>query len=195
MTIKNVFALGGPTGSGESTITQALIERFPVCARLVTATTRAPRGSEQHGVDYYFFSKEEFEQHITTGAITEHTYITNRDCYYGSYKPDLDKKIAEGKIVIVNFDAVGVAYYREHYGATAIFLKPESIEEIERRLRLRDVGITEAELTKRLRNAKEEIQNEEHVYDRSVINKRGYLEEAIEEVVRILRDSGYILGE
>ncbi|MBT4941480.1 MAG: guanylate kinase [Candidatus Magasanikbacteria bacterium] len=195
MTEKNVFALGGPTGSGESTITQALIERFPVCARLVTATTRAPRGLEKHGVDYYFFSKEEFERHITTGVIAEYTYIKNRDCYYGSYKPDLDKKIAEGKIVIVNVDAVGVAYYREHYAATAIFLKPESIEEIERRLRSRDVGIAETELTKRLLNAKEEIQNEEHVYDESVINKRDHLQEAVEEVVLILRDSGYTLGE
>jgi len=191
---KNVFSLGGPTGSGESTITQGLIDRFPVCTRLVTATTRAPRGSEQHGVDYYFFTKEEFEDCVSKGIITEHTYIENRDCYYGSYKPDLDKKIADGKIVIVNVDAVGVVHYREKYNATAIFLKPESLSEIERRLRLRDVGITELELKNRLLNARQEIENEERLYDRTVVNRRGALDEAITQVIEILSDAGYRLG-
>src|SRR3989338_4798089 len=108
MNPKKVVVISGPTGSGESTITSAIIKRFPHFKRLVTATTRKPRLKERDRVDYYFFSKDTFLEEVDKGNIIEYTYIKNRDSYYGTYKPDLEDKIKKGFIVIVNVDGVGV---------------------------------------------------------------------------------------
>src|SRR3989344_3378285 len=91
---KQVAVISGPTGSGETTITNVIIARFPKRAsRLVTATTRPPRDDEVHGRDYYFLSKDEFKQATLDGRIPEYTYTENRDTYYGSYLPDLEEKL------------------------------------------------------------------------------------------------------
>src|ERR1700742_4854258 len=102
MNEKRVVVIAGPSGSGESTITNQLIGRFPAkLVRLVTATSRPPREGEKPGVDYHFFTKEEFQKHIASGDIIEYTYIENRDTYYGTYKPDLEEKLQSGHVVIV----------------------------------------------------------------------------------------------
>ena len=92
--IKNrrVLVIAGPTGSGETTLTLEIIKKYPVFRRLVTATTRKPRGKDKNGVAYYFFSEKKFKNEIKKGNIIEYTYIKNRNVYYGSYKKDLDKK-------------------------------------------------------------------------------------------------------
>ena len=128
--LKRVLVIGGPTGSGETTITNEIIKRYPVFTRLVTATSRKPRNNEQTKIDYYFFSKEDFEKNIKSGDIIEYTYIENRDSYYGTYKPDLDDKLEKGFNVIVNVDIVGAKYYKKNYNATTIFIKPSSLEEL-----------------------------------------------------------------
>jgi guanylate kinase len=102
----NIFIISGPTGTGESTITNEIIQRFPNFTRLVTATSRPPRLREKNGIDYYFFSKQEFENEIKKGNILEHTYVANRDTYYGTYKIDLENKLAKGFNIIVNPDIV-----------------------------------------------------------------------------------------
>jgi len=78
------LVIAGPTGSGESTITRELINRYPIFVRLVTATTRPPRLNEKDGEDYYFFSEEEFKKEVTKGNIIEHTFVTGRAVYYGT---------------------------------------------------------------------------------------------------------------
>jgi guanylate kinase len=192
--MKKVLVIGGPTGSGESTITNAIIKRFPVFTRLVTATSRKPRNGEKDKIDYYFFSKEEFEKQIGDGNIIEYTFIKNRDAYYGTYKPDLDEKIAKGFNVIVNVDIVGAKYYKKNYNATTIFIKPESIEELRERLANRDKNIDPEELNKRIENAENEIKNEMDFYDYVVVNANGKLEEAVEKTFDILRKENYSLA-
>jgi guanylate kinase len=191
---KRVLVIGGPTGSGETTITNKIIKIFPVFARLVTATSREPRNGEQNKVDYYFFSKEEFEKNIKEGNILEHTYIENRDTYYGAYKPDLDEKIAKGLNVIANVDIVGAKYYKKNYNATTVFIKPESVEELKGRLTGRDKNISPEELNKRIRNAENEIRNEMDFYDYVVVNANGKLEEAVEKTFDILKKENYSLA-
>ena|SRR3989339_912593 len=193
--MKQVVIISGPTGSGESTITNAIIRRHPNFARLVTATSRQPRLKEKHGKDYYFFSKDKFLSEVEKGNIIEYTYIKNRDSYYGTYKPDLDEKLNRGLTVMVNVDGVGVDYYKRKYKAVAIFIKPGSIEELRGRLKGRDSSITDAELNKRLENAKAEMANEEKYYDYIVYNENGKLEEAIGEVRGILQREGYALDK
>ena len=151
------------------------------------------RTSEQNKVDYYFMSKEEFQDNIKSGDIIEHTYIENRDAYYGSYKPDLEKKLKEGLNIIANVDIVGTKYFKKNYDATTIFIKPETIESLRIRLKKRDSNITEEELKKRITNAENEIKNEMNCYDYVVVNADGKLDEAVEEIVKILKKENYEL--
>lgn len=192
--MKQVVVIAGPTGSGESTITNEIIRRYPDrFRRLITATTRAPRGDERNEVDYYFFSKEKFDQEKRNGHILESTYIENRDTYYGTYAPDFKSKIAKGYIVIMNPDIVGARYYKEHYDATTIFIMPGSMFELERRLRGRNPDMSPEEVSFRLHNAAQEMEHERSFYDYVVTNSDGKLAQAVDEVVEILRKEGYNL--
>ncbi|MBI2610738.1 guanylate kinase [Candidatus Kaiserbacteria bacterium] len=194
MSKKQVVVIAGPSGSGESTVTERVVERYPDRAqRLVTATTRAPRVGEKNGIDYYFFTKDEFARERKKGHILESTYIKNRDTYYGTYAPDLEKKIASGCIVIVNPDLVGARYYKDHYGAATIFIVPESVEALERRIRERSPELSEEEIAHRKENAVREMQKEQSFYDHMVVNADGKLEEAVDKVVAILKKQGYNL--
>ncbi len=192
---KRVLIIAGPTGSGESTITRELIRRYSVFTRLVTATTREPRLDEKDGVDYYFFSEEQFKQELAQGNLLEHTFVPGRGVYYGTYKPDLEKKLAAGFTVIVNPDVVGAQYYKEQYGATTIFVKTESLDILKDRLVKRDPSMTVDELEKRLTAAQYELDHEEKFYDYVILNRNGMLDQALNEVVDILDKEGYALDK
>lgn len=191
-TEKNVLVIAGPTGSGESTVTKKIIARYPDrFTRLVTATTRPPRADERDGIDYYFLSKEEFLARKESGAMLEVTYVPNRDTYYGSYAPDLEEKLARDMIVIVNPDIVGARFYKKHYNATTVFITPQHIDELAGRLSKRNPEMRDAELEKRVENAKQEIADDQPFYDFTVVNANGALEKTVEEVVSILKREGY----
>lgn len=193
---KKVVVIAGPSGSGESTITKEVIKRFPGrVERLVTATTRPPRPGEIDAVDYYFLTPEEFERYEREGNILEKTYIPNRNTYYGTYASDLKEKIDSGKIVIVNPDIVGALYYKTNFNATTIFILPESVDALERRIRERNPELSDAEIQKRRANAEAEIKNEESFYDYRIVNADGSLEQAVEGVIEILRKEGYNLDK
>jgi guanylate kinase len=191
MNKNKILVISGPTGSGESTVTNRIIDKYPIFQRLVTSTTRKPRGSEKDKVDYYFFTEEEFEKQKEQGNILEYTYIENRKVYYGTYLPDLNEKLAKGH-VIVNVDHVGLKFYQENYQASSIFIKPESLDTIKERLQIRNPEMTEDELVNRLQNAQDEIDREERFYDHLVFNKQDKLNEAIEEIEEILKKESYI---
>ena len=190
---KHILVIAGPTGSGESTVTKEIIKKFPIFTRLVSATTRDPRLNEKDKEDYYFFSEEEFKKEVTKGTIIEHTFVPGRSVYYGTYKPDLDEKLEQGFNIIVNPDVVGARYYKEHYDATTIFIKTESIDMLKKRLIKRDPSISEEELNRRLEAAKYELDNEENFYDYVVINSDGVLEQTVDKVVDILKKENYKL--
>lgn len=126
-----------------------------------------------------------------SGEMLEVTYIPNRDTYYGSYQPDLKKKLDSGYIVIVNPDIVGAKFYKEHYNATTVFITPKSMEELEGRLRRRNPEMSETELAHRLQNAKDEIKNDKDFYDYTVENANGGLERTVSEVLSIMKKEGY----
>lgn len=185
------MVIGGPTGSGESTITNEIIRRYPHrITRLVTATTRSPREGERDGVDYYFFTPEQFAEKEANGEIVESTLVRG-DTKYGSYAPELKKKLEEGFIVVVNVENRGVRFYKERYGALAIFVMPGSIEEIASRLKKRNPDMGKEEFEKRIKNAQEEIAEGLPLYDYEVKNTDGNLESAINEILSILEKEGY----
>ena len=192
MTEKKVLVIAGPTGAGESTITKAIIKKYPIFTRLVTATTRKPRLKEKYGADYYFFSEKEFKQEIKKGNIIE-SQNTRGGIYYGSYKPELEKELKKGFNIIINPEFVGAKFYKKNYNATTIFIMPDSIKNIAKRLIKRDPNISKQELKKRLDYAEYEIKNESGYYDFIVINKQNELAKAIKKVEEIIKKQGYKL--
>ena len=192
MNEKKFLILSGPTGVGESTITKEIIKRYPVFTRLVTATSRQARLNEKNEIDYYFFTKEEFEAEIKNGNIPE--YQNTRDgSFYGCYQPDLDKKLSSGHNIIANLDIVGAKYFKEKFNSLSIFIMPESIESLRQRHRDRNPDISQAELDARIKYAEYEIKNESEFYDYIVTNKYGFLEDAIEEIIKILKNANFKL--
>jgi len=194
MKIKNktkILVIGGPTGVGESTITRAVIDKYPNFKRLVTATTRKSRLNERDKVDYYFFTVDRFKAEIKRGNIIEYTYIKKRDVYYGSYKPDLDKKLQAGFDIIVNPDLVGAKYYKKYYQAVTIFIMPDSLVSLRRRQLKRNPQINSDELNKRLEYAQYEMEHEADFYDYVVVNKENQLQQAIKEVLEIIEEVIY----
>lgn len=192
-TSKQVAVIAGPTGSGKNAIIDALRAQFPLCSRLVTATTRAPRPGEVEGVDYYFFSNERFEDELRQGNILEHRFIESLGTHYGIYKPDLDNRLKAGHVVLGHVDIIGARFLKEHYGATTFFILPDSMENLKQRVRGRNQDMTADELEKRIAVAEKEVEEHSGEYDYRIVNPEGRLHEAVEKIVEILRKEGYTL--
>ncbi len=188
---KQVVVIAGPTASGESTFTREFVLAYKNFAHAVSATTRKPRGTEEDKVDYYFFTKEDFFEKVQSGDIPEHTFVKERDAHYGTYLPDLKEKLGSGKTVIVNTDLKGAQYFKEHYGAVTIFIKPKSMFTLYERLLRRDPTISREEVIVRLLNASQEILGAEHQYDHTVFNDDGEFAETMIKIQEILKREGY----
>lgn len=190
---KQVVVIAAPSGGGKNTIINEVVKRCSNCSRLVTATTRAPRQGEINGTDYHFLSEEQFLKDLKEGNILEHRFIENLGTHYGVYKPDLDARIARGETVLCHLDIIGARYLKEHFGATTIFVRPESMDELMRRIQERNPDMRQEERDERMRIAKLEMEQHAPEYDYQVINADGKLDAAVDEVIEILKKEGYTL--
>ncbi len=188
---RKVVVIAGPSGSGETTFTHELLLAYPNFSKLVTATTRPPRPGEKEGYDYYFMSKEQFFDHVQDGSIPEYTHVTNRDAWYGTYLPELEKRLEEGKTVVVNTDLAGARWYKEHYGAITIFIKPKSLDTLRGRITRRDPTISQEEVNNRMVQALKEINEAENQYDHVVWNADGGFVDTISSFIEILKKENY----
>jgi guanylate kinase len=191
--MKQVVVIAGPAGSGKDSIVQGILKRCPNATLMVTATTRAPRPGEENGVSYHFLTNEKFLEEQKAGNILEFYHREETDTYYGTYKPDIDARIASGKVVFAVIQIVGAKYLKEHYDATTIFIMPPSIEVLERRVRGR-APMTDLEWQERLAHTQREVTKDAPFYDYRITNEDGKLDQAIDEVIEILRKEGYTLG-
>ena len=191
---KQIVVIAGPSGGGKNTIIQEILNECPNCTLLVTATTREPRPGEKDGVDYFFFGEDHFKSELEKGNILEHRYIEKLGTHYGVYKPDLEKRLAKGYVVLAHLDIIGAKYLKEHYGATTIFILPQSHEELFERLRSRNPTMSPEELAERMRIATDEIENHAPQYDYRVVNANGRLFDIVNEVIAILKKEGYNLS-
>lgn len=190
---KQVVVVAGPAGSGKDSVVQGILKRCPNATLMVTATTRAPRPGEENGVNYHFLTNEKFLEEQKAGNILEYYHREDTDTYYGTYKPDIDARIKSGKVVFAVIQIVGAKYLKEHYNATTIFIMPPSIEVLERRVRSR-APMTDLEWQERLAHTQREVTDDAPFYDYRITNEDGKLDQAIDEVIEILRKEGYTLG-
>lgn len=190
---RQVVVIAGPSGSGKNAVIDAILRICPNCSRLVTATTRLKRPNEQEGVDYYFLSQERFDEELKAGNIPEHRFVPGLNTYYGTYIPDLDKQIKEGKIVFAQVDIEGAKYLKEKYNAVTIFIMPESIEQFKMRLRARSPEWSKKEFEERMQITEEELKVHSPQYDYRVVNADGTLSKTAEDILAILRKEGYNL--
>ena len=191
--MKQVAVIAGPTGSGKDTLITEVIKRYPRCSRLITATTRAMRPGEVNGVHYHFFDKEFFLAALERGDILEYNYRPSLDTYYGTYRPELEKQMSNGRIVLAQVQMVGATYLKEHYGATTIFILPSSFEMLEKGIRARDPQLTDEEVMARLNIARQEVQEDAPRYDYHITNEEGQIPKTVDELVGILTKEGYNL--
>ncbi|HVU75757.1 MAG TPA: hypothetical protein VHD38_02905 [Candidatus Paceibacterota bacterium] len=192
--MKQVIVIAGPSGSGKNSIISNIIERYPNCQRMVSATTRQPRPGERDGVDYYYFSQERFDEEMAKGNIPEHRFVPALNTFYGTYIPDVEKRIKSGHVVFAQVDIEGARLLKERYGATTIFIMPENLEQFRGRLRTRNPEWSQKEFETRMKITEEELRIHAPQYDYRVINADGALLETVERVLEIMRKEGYTLS-
>ena len=172
---KYLFVVSGAAGTGKDSVVKALREAHPEIEKTVSATTladrgyfsylkrlrpeiektvsattRTPRPGEQEGVDYYYRTREQFQQLLENDQVVEHNFYNGN--YYGTLREEVDKRLAARKVVVLVIDVHGAANIRRMFpGATTVFL-----EELERRLRGRGTE-TEDSIQERLATARQEL--------------------------------------
>lgn len=175
-----------PSGSGKSTIVQWLMAEHPELrlAFSISATSRPPRGTEQHGVEYFFLSPEEFRSRITAGEFLEYEEVY-QDRFYGTLKEQVDNQLKAGQNVVFDVDVKGGCNIKEHYGSKAlsVFIQPPSVEELRRRLIGRATDSME-QIEQRVAKAEYEMGFAPR-FDRIVINDN--LDEAKQQTLDTLR--------
>lgn len=173
-----LIVLSGPSGVGKDTLLQQLLQRVPAVVKCLTATTRAPREGEQHGVDYLFLSPEEFERWIQEGRFLE--YARYNQAYYGTPRHLVDDWLARGLDVILKIEVQGGLQVRQRVPeAVLIFVQPPSMEVLRQRLMRRGTDTPE-QIEHRLRIAEQEMQAMPY-YDYLVTN------DDLEQAVDLLR--------
>ncbi len=176
-----LIVVSGFSGAGKGTLMKKLVEEYEGYSLSISATTRKPRPGEENGREYFFLTREEFEQKIADNALIEHAQYC--DNYYGTPRDYVEEQMALGRDVILEIEIQGALAVKKQYpDAVLLFVAPPSAEELRRRLLGRGTE-TEEVVDKRLRRAKEEAQGIE-AYDYLLINDD--LETCVKELHAII---------
>lgn len=178
-----LIIFSAPSGSGKSTLINYLMQQGLPLSFSVSATSRAPRGNEQHGKEYYFLTVEEFRSRIAAGDFLEYEEVYPGK-FYGTLKSEVERLRNAGRHVIFDVDVVGGVNIKQFYGdeALSIFIQPPSIEALRTRLIGRATDAPEVIAT-RIAKAEEELSYAPQ-FDRIVVND--ILEEAQQEVLTLI---------
>ncbi len=190
MKLDNVVIISGPSGAGEDSIIEGL-RKYTTVNRAVTSTTRAMRPGEVEGASYYYISKEAFEEKIANGDMIEWAKQYNGNLY-GVTKAELERVNALPGIGTWKIEYQGVITAKKLFPEIrSIFIMADSLEVLAQRIRSRD-GVSEEYIQERMEYTKEWLKHED-IYDYKVVNRQGKLDEAIVEIVEILKKEGYTL--
>ena len=178
-----VVIFSAPSGSGKTTIVKQLLARYDQFEFSISATSRAPRGEEQHGKDYYFLSQEEFAAKVAEDAFVEWEEVY-AGTSYGTLKSEVERIWSQGHVILFDVDVMGGINLKRIFGeqACSIFIMPPSIEELQRRLEGRATDSPEV-IAKRVAKAAFELEKAPE-FDHRVVNDQ--LEMAVEETCAIL---------
>ena len=180
-----LLIFSAPSGSGKSTIVQWLMQHEDLrLAFSISCTSRPPRGTEQHGVEYFFLTPDEFKKRIENNEFLEYEEVY-KDRFYGTLKSQVDLQLEAGQNVVFDVDVKGGCNIKEHYGeqALSIFIQPPSVGELRRRLEGRGTDTPEV-IEDRLAKAEYEMTFAPR-FDRVVVNDD--LEAAKAEKLAIVR--------
>ena len=174
--------VSGFSGAGKGTLMKRLLEKYDNYSLSISATTRAPRDGEEHGREYFFHSKEEFEELISQDALIEYAqYVEN---YYGTPKAYVEKQLEAGRDVILEIEIQGALKVKEKMPDTLLmFVTPPTAAELKRRLTDRGTETPEV-IESRLRRASEEAEGMP-LYDYVLINDD--LEECVDRLHGIIQ--------
>lgn len=178
-----LVVVSGPSGVGKDAMLALVREQRPEVFWAITATTRAMRPGENHGVHHLFHTREEFLELLERGELLEHAEVYGN--LYGVPKAPVREALAEGRDAIVRTDVQGAASIRALApDALLIFVAPPSLEELERRLRSRDTESAE-ETALRVETSRQEMRDAAW-FDAVVVNETGGLEDAAREVMAVI---------
>ncbi len=181
-----LIIFSAPSGSGKSTLVNYLMEQHPELqlAFSISCTSRAPRGKEQNGVEYFFLSPEEFKKKIANDEFLEYEEVYE-DRFYGTLKSQVEAQSQAGQNVVFDVDVKGGVNIKKHYGSRAlsVFIQPPSVEELRNRLVGRATDAPEV-IEQRLNRAEYELSFADK-FDRIVINDD--LEKAKVDVYNVIK--------
>ena len=178
-----LIVLSGPSGSGKSSVVEALCESDPSLLFSISATTRPPRQNEIDGVNYHFLSPTEFENLTQQGGFVE--WAKYGEHYYGTLKSEVERPLSEGKDVLIEIDVQGAMQVkRQDFKSVLVFILPPSFEILEERLRARKTE-SDAERQQRLKTASSEVASIKN-YDYYVINPENEINQAVQRIRDII---------
>jgi guanylate kinase len=182
-----LIVISGPSGAGKSTLLKQLFARVPRLQASVSATTRLPRPGELDGIDYHFLSNEEFRRQREQGDFLEACEVFGSGHWYGTLETEVTPSLAAGKWVVLEIDVEGTQNVLKRFPqAITIFVRPSSLEELERRLRSRGTE-SAAAIERRLAVARRELDCQDR-YQYQVINDD--VEQAVQKICDILIRAG-----
>lgn len=179
-----IIIFSAPSGSGKSTLIQHLLQQNLNLGFSVSATSRAPRGEEQDGVEYFFLTPESFRQKIANDEFIEFEEVYP-DKFYGTLKSEVERSLAAGRNLIFDLDVVGGVNIKKYFGqrALAVFVQPPSIEELRKRLTGRGTDSPEV-IEQRINKAEWELEFASK-FDVVIVNDD--LTKAIQDTERVIR--------
>ena len=174
-----VIIFSAPSGAGKSTVVNHLLGLYPQFEFSISATSRAPRGQEQDGVEYYFIDAERFRELIARDAFVEYEEVY-QDRFYGTLKSEVERIWRKGHVIVFDVDVKGGVNLKKYFGdaALSVLIVPPSMEVLEARLRGRGTDSEEA-IRERLDKASSELEFAAGKFDRDLVNDK--LEETFAE--------------
>lgn len=181
-----VIIFSAPSGAGKSTIVNHILGLRNDLEFSISATSRAPRGQEQHGVEYYFFSADEFRQMIAEDKFVEHEEVYPGS-FYGTLRSEVERIWTKGNAIVFDIDVQGGVNLKRIFGeqALSVFIQAPSVEILRERLIGRGTDTMEA-IEKRVAKAKSEMEFAAGKFDHVLVNDD--LQTALAEAERIVAD-------
>jgi len=167
-----VIIFSAPSGAGKSTVVGHLLGLHPEFEFSISATSRAPRGQEQDGVEYYFINAGRFRELIAEDAFVEYEEVYH-DRFYGTLKSEVERIWAKGHVIVFDVDVKGGVSLKKYFkdAALSVLIVPPSMEVLEQRLRGRATDTEEA-IRERLDKAQSELDFAAGRFDRELVNDK-----------------------